>query len=250
MMYAVAISNALLSFHTEVKTKSQKDSKSGKKGRGGARTSQKSQKTEGQAQPSANGKSTSLNTSKDTSTTKVEDFLIVSNKDSSGNGKDSSGKDTSAHRNESAANGENSAANAKDSAANAKDSAANTKDSADAKSSSTNSTNTTVQVEVTEESKTGQELAYEIGEGSRQVEQHDSGNARESELKAESVTSAGKELEPTCEDKDEPSTREEEMEVEVSNVVGDSVSAQSEEIEKQPVATTPGRNTTTFARWC
>ena len=30
------------------------------------------------------------------------------------------------------------------------------------------------------------------------------------------------------------------MEVEVSNVVGDSVSAQSEEIEKQPAATTPG----------
>ena len=231
-MYAVAISNALLLFHTEVKTKSQKDSKSGKKGRGGARTSQKSQKTEGQSQPSANGKGTSLNTSKDTSTTKVEDFLIVSNKDSSGNGKDSSGKDTSAHRNESADN--------------AKDSAANAKDSADAnneKSSSANSTDTTVQVEVTEESKTGQELASEVGEDSRQVEQHDSGNASsvgESEMKAESVTIAGEELEPTCEDKDEPSTREEEMEVEVSNVVGDSVSAQSEEVEKQPVATTPG----------
>ena len=212
-----------------MKTKSQKDSKSGKKGRGGARTSQKSQKTEGQAQPSANGKGTSLNTSKDTSTTKVGDFLTVSNKDSSGNGKDSSGKDTSAHGNESAADGEDSAANAKD--------------SSNEKSSSTNSTDTTMQVEVTEESKTGQELASEVGEDSRQVEQHDRGNASsagESEIKAESVTTVGKELEPTCEDKDEPSTREEEMEVEVSNVVGDSVSAQSEEVEKQPVATTPG----------
>ena len=235
MMYAVAISNALLSFHTEVKTKSQKDSKSGKKGRGGARTSQKSQKTEGQAQPSANGKSTSLNTSKDTSTTKVEDFLIVSNKDSSGNGKDSSGKDTSAHGNESAANGEDSAANAKDSA--------DARDSSNEKSSSTNCTDTTMQVEVTEESKTGQELASEVGEDSRQVEQHDSGNASsagESEMKTESVTTIGKELEPTCEDKDESRTREEEMEVEVSNVVEESVSAQSEEVEKQPVATTPG----------
>ena len=165
--------------------------------------------------------------------------MIVSNKDSSGNGKDSSGKDTSAHGNESAANGENSAANAKDSAANAKDSA----DANNEKSSSANSTDTTMQVEVTEESKTGQELASEVGEDSRQVEQHDSGNASsvgESEMKAELVTIAGEELEPTCEDKDEPSTREEEMEVEVSNVVGDSVSAQSEEIEKQPVATTPG----------
>lgn len=161
--------------------------------------------------------------------------MIVSNKDSSGNGKDSSGKDTSAHGNESAANGEDSAANAKDSA--------DARDSSNEKSSSTNSTNTTMQVEVTEESKTGQELASEVGEDSRQVEQHDSGNASsagESEIKAESVTTVGKELEPTCEDKDEPSTREEEMEVEVSNVVGDSVSAQSEEVEKQPVATTPG----------
>ena len=227
-MYAVAISNALLSFHTEVKTKSQKDSKSGRKGRGGARTSQKSQKTEGQAQPSANGKGTSLNTSKDTSTTKVGDFLTVSNKDSSDNSKDSSGKDTSAHGNDSTANEEDSA---------------DAKDSSNERSSSANSNDTTVLVEVTEESKTGQELASEAEEDSRQVEQHDSGNASsvgESEMKAELVTTVGKELEPTCEDKDEPSTREEEMEVEVSNVVGDSVSAQSEEVEKQPVATTPG----------
>jgi len=222
-----------------VKTKSQKDSKSGKKGRSGARTSQKSQKTEGQAQPSANGKGTSLNTSKDTSTTKVGDFLTVSNKDSSGNGKDSSGKDTSAHGNESTAHGNESTAHGEDSAANAKDSA----DANNEKSSSANSTDTTVQVEVTEENKTGQELASEVGEDSRQVEQHDSGNASsagESEMKAESVTTIGKELEPTCEDKDESRTREEEMEVEVSNVVEESVSAQSEEIEKQPVATTPG----------
>ena len=182
-----------------------------------------------------------MNTSKDTSTTKVEDFLTVSNKDSSGNGKDSSGKDTSAHGNESAANGEDSAVDAKDSGADAKDSAADAKDSSNEKSSSTNSTDTTVQVEVTEESKTGQELASEVGEDSRQMEQHDSGNASsagESEMKAESVTIVGKELEPTCEDSQR--TREEEMEVEVSNVVEESVSAQSEEGEKQPAATTPG----------
>lgn len=181
-----------------------------------------------------------MNTSKDTLTTKVEDFLTVSNKDSSGNGKDSSGKDTSAHGNESAANGEDSAADAKDSGANAKDSA-DAKDSSNEKSSSTNTTDTTVQVEVTEESKTGQELASEVGEDSRQVEQHDSGNASsagESEMKAEPVTIVRKELEPTCEDNQR--TREEEMEVEVSNVVEESVSAQSEEGEKQPAATTPG----------
>ena len=188
-----------------------------------------------------------MNTSKDTSTTKVEDFLIVSDKDSLNNSKDSSGKDPSAHHNESAANGEDSAADAKDSGANAKDSAdakdsaADAKDSSNEKSSSTNSTDTTVQVELTEESKTGQELASEVGEDSRQVEQHDSGNtssAGESEMKAESVTIVGKELEPTCEDSQR--TREEEMEVEVSNVVEESVSAQSEEGEKQPAATTPG----------
>ena len=181
-----------------------------------------------------------MNTSKDTSTTKVEDFLTVSDKDSLNNSKDSSGKDPSAHHNESAANGEDSAADAKDSAANAKDSA-DAKDSSNEKSSSTNSTDTTVQVELTEESKTGQELASEVGEDSRQVEQHDSGNASsagESEIKAESVTTVGKELEPTCEDNQR--TREEEMEVEVSNVVEESVSAQSEEGEKQPAATTPG----------
>ena len=181
-----------------------------------------------------------MNTSKDTSTTKVEDFLTVSDKDSLNNSKDSSGKDPSAHHNESAANGEDSAANAKDSA-DAKDLAADAKDSSNEKSSSTNSTDTTVQVELTEESKTGQELASEVGEDSRQVEQHDSGNASsagESEMKAESVTIVGKELEPTCEDSQR--TREEEMEVEVSNVVEESVSAQSEEGEKQPAATTPG----------
>ena len=182
-----------------------------------------------------------MNTSKDTSTTKVEDFLTVSNKDSLDNGKDSSGKDPSAHGNESAANGEDSAVDAKDSGADAKDSAADAKDSSNEKSSSTNSTDTTVQVELTEESKTGQELASEVGEDLRQVEQHDSGNASsagESEMKAESVTIVGKELEPTCEDNQR--TREEEMEVEVSNVVEESVSAQSEEGEKQPAATTPG----------
>ena len=174
-----------------------------------------------------------MNTSKDTSTTKVEDLLTVSNKDSLDNGKDSSGKDPSAHGNESAANGEDSGANAKDSA--------DAKDSSNEKSSSTNTTDTTVQVEVTEESKTGQELASEVGEDSRQVEQHDSGNASsagESEMKPEPVTIVRKELEPTCEDNQR--TREEEMEVEVSNVVEESVSAQSEEGEKQPAATTPG----------
>ena len=51
-------------------------------------------------------------------------------------------------------------------------------------------------------------------------------------MKAELVTTIGKEL--------EPSAREEEIEVEVSNLVGEGVSAQSEEVEKQPVATTPG----------
>ena len=95
-----------------------------------------------------------------------------------------------------------------------------------------------------EERKTDQEVASEAGEGSRQVEQqHESENASsvgESETKAESITTIRKELEPMCGGKDEPSAREEEIEVEVSNLVGEGASAQSEEFEKQPVATTPG----------
>ena len=224
------LQSLMLFLHTEMKTKSQKDStKSGKKGRSGAKSSQKSQKTEGQAQPSTNGKGNSLNTSKDTSTTKVEDSLTISNTDSSANSKDSSGKDSSAH--------------GKDSTANGKDSTANVKDSSNEKSLSANSTDSTVQVEAMEERKTGQELASEVGEDSKQVEQHDSGNASstgESETKAELVATIRKELEPMCGDKDEPSTREEEIEVEVSNLVGEGVSAQGEEAEKQPEATTPG----------
>ena len=191
-----------------------------------------SQKIEGQA----NGKGTSLNTSKDTSTTKVEDSLAVSNTESSVINKDSSGKDSSAH-------GKDSTASGKDSSAHGKDSTASGKDSSNEKSSSANSTDTTVQVEVMEERKTDQEVAPEAGESSRQVEQHDSGNASragESETKAESVTTIGKELEPMCGDKDEPSTRGEEIEVEVSNLVGEGASAQSEEVENQPAATTPG----------
>ena len=53
------------------------------------------------------------------------------------------------------------------------------------------------QVEVMEERKTDQEVASEAGEGSRQVEQHESENASsvgESEMKAELVTTTGKEL--------------------------------------------------------
>ena len=79
-----------------------------------------------------------------------------------------------------------------------------------------------------------------------------SGNARsmgENEMKTESVTTIGKELEPMCGDKDEPSTREEEIEVEVSNLVGKGASAQEEEVEKQPAASHNTRNTTTIARW-
>ena len=54
-------------------------------------------------------------------------------------------------------------------------------------------------MEVIEERKTDQEAASEAGKGSRQVEQHDNGNASsvgESETKAESITTIGKELEP------------------------------------------------------
>ena len=221
------LQSLMLFLHTEMKTKSQKDSsKSGKKGRSGAKSSQKGLKTEGQAQPSTNGKGTSLNTSKDTSATKLEDSLTVSNTDSSVISKDSNGKDFSAITKDSSGNDPT----AKDSASDGKDSSAN-------------STDTTVQVEEMEERKTGQELASEVGEDSRQVEQHDSGNASstgESETKAESVATIGKELEPMCRDKDEPSTREEEIEVEVSNLVGEGASAQGEEVEKQPAATTPG----------
>ena len=233
-----------------MKTKSQKDSKSGKKGRSGAKSSQKSQKTEGQTQPSANGKGTFLNTSKDTSTTKVEDSLTVSNTESSVINKDSSGKDSSAHSKDSTANGKDTSAHGKDSTANGKDSSAHGKgstasgkDTSNEKSSSVNSTETTVQVEVMEERKTDQEVVSEAGEDSRQVEQHDSGNASsagESETKAELVTTIRKELEPMCGDKDEPSTKEEEIEVEVSNLVGEGVGAQGEEVEKQPVAPAPG----------
>ena len=225
------LQSLMLFLHTEMKTKSQKDSsKSGKKGRSGAKSSQKGLKTEGQAQPSTNGKGTSLNTSKDTSATKLEDSLTVSNTDSSVISKDSNGKDFSAITKDSSGNDPT-----------AKDSASDGKDSSNA--TSANGTDSTVQVEVMEERKTGQELASEVGEDSRQVEQHDSGNASstgESETKAESVATIGKELEPMCRDKDEPSTREEEIEVEVSNLVGEGASAQGEEVEKQPEATTPG----------
>ena len=127
--------------------------------------------------------------------------------------------------------------------AHGKDLTASGKDTSNEKSSSANSTDTTVQVEVIEEMKTDQEVASEAGEGSRQVEQHESENASsvgESETKAESITTIEKELEPMCGGKDEPSAREEEIEVEVSNLVGEGASAQSEEVEKQPVATTPG----------